>query len=398
MKLIRIINKEAHMKKVYVDNSATSFPKAPGVSDVIKDFLDNKGCNVGRSGYADSYDVAMEIFETRQIISDLFHTHDPKEVVFTPSVTYSLNMLLLGFLKKGDHVITTSMEHNAVMRPLHALSKKGIVCDVVLCDRNGLLEADDIIPFIKKETKAVVMLHASNVCGTIIPIEKVSEICKKYKIRLIVDAAQTAGVLDINASGIDALAFTGHKGLLGAQGIGGFVIKKEFADEITPMITGGTGSLSDGFEQPGFLPDKFESGTMNIPAMIGLKKAIEYINSVGITVIREKEMMLAYEFISKIRGIKGVKLIGKDAPDTLAVVSLDFEGSDNAAVAAALDSKYGIMTRCGLHCAPAAHKTLGTYPHGTVRFSFGYFNTSHEVEYIAESIKEILNSGVNYGF
>lgn len=386
------------MKKVYVDNGSTSFPKAPGVSDAIKDFLDNSGCNVNRGEYSDSHDIAMQIVDTRQMIADLFGARSPQEVIFTPGITYSLNILLQGFLKEGDHVITTSMEHNAVMRPLHALSKKGVVYDVVLCGGDGSLKAVDFIPYIKKETKAIVMIHASNVCGAIMPIYDVSEICREHKLKLIVDAAQTAGVLDIDTHGIDALAFTGHKGFLSAQGIGGFVIKKEFADEIEPVITGGTGSLSHDIEQPDFLPDKFESGTMNIPAIIALKKALEYINLTGTQVIHEKENRLAATFISKIHDIDGINIIGKeDNGIRVAVVSLDFPEKDNALIANTLDSRYGIMTRCGLHCAPLAHKTLNTYPHGTIRFSFGYFNTMDEVEYIVSSIKEILKSGADYG-
>jgi len=386
------------MQKVYADNGSTSFPKAPGVSEAIKDFIDNVGCNVNRGGYADSYNVAMEILETRQLLADMFHTSNPQEVVFTPSVTYSLNILLQGLLKKGGHVITTSMEHNAVMRPLHALSKIGVSYDIVPCGNDGSLKADNMLQFIKKETKAVIILHASNVCGTVMPIMDVAEICQKYNIRLIVDAAQTAGVLDINASLIDAFAFTGHKGLLGPQGIGGFIIKKEFADEIAPVIFGGTGSLSHEIEQPDFLPDKFEPGTMNIPAILGLKKAVEYINLTGLKSIYDKEKVLASSFLSKVQGIDGVSIIGKkDISDRIAVVSLDFMKNDNAAIAAALDTHYGIMTRCGLHCAPIAHKTLNTYPHGTVRFSFGYFNTMDEVEYIALSIKDILKKGTYYG-
>ena len=399
------------MKRVYVDNCSSSFPKAPGVSEVIRDFIDNSGCNVNRGGYGASYDVGMEILEARQLIADMFHTSNPQEVIFTPSVTYSLNMLLTGFLKSGDHVITTSMEHNSVMRPLHALSKIGVAYDIAQCDTEGNLRANSIISLIRNETKAVVMLHASNVCGRIMPIYEIAEICRERGIRFIVDAAQTAGALDINASMIDALAFTGHKGLLSVQGIGGFVIKKEFADEITPLIVGGTGSRSHEFEQPDMLPDKFESGTMNIPAILGLKKSVEYINSVGVSAIYKKEMSLTTAFLSEVSGIDTVRVIGSgDISGTglrlgcsnseasgVAVVSLDFTGNDNAAIAAALDEDFGIMTRCGLHCAPNAHKTLGTYPQGTMRFSFGYFNTKDDVEYVVQSIKKILKGRVSYG-
>ena len=386
------------MKKVYVDNSSTSFPKAPGVSDVIKEFIDIVGCNVNRGGYADSYNVAMEILEARELIAEMFHMGNPKEVVFTPSVTYSLNMLLQGFLNKGDHVITTSMEHNSVMRPLHLLTKRKVTYDTAKCDEEGSLDIDSLKSLIKKETKAIVMLHASNVCGTIMPIDKVAQICREKGIRLIVDSAQTAGILDIDASAIDALAFTGHKGLLGPQGIGGIIIKKEFADEISPLVVGGTGSMSHEFEHPDMLPDKFESGTMNIPAILGLKRAVEYIKSTSSKAIYEKEMEHTAAFLSAMQNTEGVQIIGKkDIQDRVAVISLDFPGHDNAVIAAALDEKYGIMTRCGLHCAPIAHKTLGTYPLGTVRFSFGYFNTPDDIDYTVQSIKDILQRGAAYG-
>ena len=380
------------MKKVYADNSSTSFPKAPGVSDVTKEYLDKGAYNISRGGYVDSYNVAMGIFEARELLAKFFHASNPQNVIFTPSDTYSLNVLLQGFLKKEDHVITTSMEHNAVMRPLHALSSLGVTYDVLACNKDGSLEADAIIPFIKKETKAIVMLHASNVCGTIMPIQEISELCQKYKLRLIVDGAQTAGILDIDTSIIDAFTFTGHKGLLGPQGIGGFVIKEDFAKEVAPVIVGGTGSLSHEYEHPHFLPDKFESGTMNIPGILALKKAVEYINSTTTKKIYEKEIALTSRFLSGIEGLDGVNIIGKkDTISRLSVISLDFPKNDNALIAAALDENYGIMTRCGLHCAPAAHKTLGTYPQGTVRFSFGYFNTMDEIDYIVGAIKESLS-------
>ena len=383
------------MKKIYIDNSSTSFPKAPGISGVIKDYLENSGCNINRGGYEDSYDIAMQVLETRQLIADFFHTGNPQEVVFTPGITYSINVLLQGFLQKGDHVITTSMEHNSVMRPLYALANTGVSYDVAECDREGSLNTNNIIKLIKNETKAVIILHASNVCGTVMPLDDIIEICKSKKIKLILDTAQTAGVLDINANDIDALLFTGHKGLLGPQGIGGFVIKKEFASGVAPLIYGGTGSKSHDFEQPDMMPDKFESGTMNIPAILALKEAVEFINSVGIKSIYKKEMSLTSAFIEKVKEINGVELIGvKDTNNRIAVVSLNFPNKDNAAVSAALDEHYGIMTRCGLHCAPNAHKTLGTYPHGTVRFSFGYFNTMDEIDYIIKSIKSTVSDAV----
>ena len=387
------------MKKIYVDNSATSFPKAPGVSDAIKDFLDNIGCNVNRGGYKSSYSTALEILGVRMMLCEMLNFSEPKNVVFTPGITHSLNMILKGFLEDGDHVITTSMEHNGVMRPLHELSKIGVSYDVVRCAGDGTLNPKDIAALMTAKTKAVVMIHASNVCGTVLPISDIFEICRPRGIKLIVDSAQTAGILDIDMACIDALAFTCHKGLLATQGLGGFVVNSEMAEMIRPLITGGTGSLSHEITQPDFLPDKFESGTMNIPAIIGLKKSLEYIKTIGAKVILEKEIALAESFVSEVSKIDGACIIGKkDMTDRVAVISLDFANIDNAEMAEILDSEFGIMTRCGLHCAPNAHKTLGTYPHGTVRFSFGHFNTAEEIDYVVSSVREILNRRIRNGF
>jgi len=381
------------LKKIYADNGATSFPKAPGVSDAMKYFLDHVGCNVNRGGYASSYDVALEIATTRQLLCKLFHFDKPQNVIFTSGLTCSINVILQGFLKAGDHVITSSVEHNAVMRPLHELKKKEVSYSVAQCNIDGTLDVDQITKLIIPQTKAVVLIHASNVCGTVLPIYDVAKICKKHNIKLIVDAAQSAGVLNLDMNDIDALTFTAHKGLLGPQGLGGFVLKDDFVPLISPLITGGTGSKSHELDQPTLMPDKFESGTMNLPAIIGLKTSLEYILSVGIKTIFQHEMQLTERFISEVRKIDGVDIVGKnDLIDRVATVSLNFKNKDNAEVSAILDEEYGIMTRCGLHCAPAAHQTLGTYPSGTVRFSFGYFNTPQEVDEIVRSIKDTLSN------
>jgi len=387
------------MKKVYADNSATSFPKAPGVSDAIKDFLDNVGCNVNRGGYESSYNAALEILATRKQFCKLFNFDEPRNVIFTPGITHSLNMILKGFLKDGDHIITTSMEHNSVMRPLHELTKTGVSYDIAECHSDGSLSAAAITKLISKNTKAVVMSHASNVCGTILPIYDISDICRKNGIKLIVDSAGTAGVLDLDMQQFDALAFTCHKGLLAAQGLGGFLIKSDLAEITLPIITGGTGSLSHDTVQPDFLPDKFESGTLNIPAIMGLKVALEYINKVGVGAIHKKEMNLAEKFLSEMSKISsGVRIVGKNGlSGRIAVISLDFMGRDNAEISSILDKDYGIMTRCGLHCAPMAHKTLQTYPEGTVRFSFGHFNTAEDVDYAVTAIREIIASPIERG-
>ena len=377
------------MRQIYADNSSTSFPKAPGVSDAIKNFIDNVGCNINRGGYSQAYDTALEVLETRKKLCKLFNFNEPRNVIFTPGITYSLNMLLKGFLKHGNGVITTSMEHNGVMRPLYELSKMGVTYSIAECDIFGRLEPKNIQSLITKDTKAVIMTHASNVSGTILPISDVYEICQKRGIKLIVDSAQTAGDVNVSMEYADAIAFTCHKSLLATQGLGGFLIKSDFAEELSPIITGGTGSKSHEIEHPLIMPDKFEPGTMNIPAIIGLKKSLHYIESEGVPKIHAKKMTLTNLFLEKTK--KAVNVIGMEGFDNrLSVVSLDFKNQDNAEISAILDSDYGIKTRCGLHCAPTAHKTLRTFPRGTVRFSFGYFNTADEVEYIADSINSLL--------
>ncbi|MCL2606052.1 MAG: aminotransferase class V-fold PLP-dependent enzyme [Coriobacteriia bacterium] len=380
-------------KTVYFDNGSTSVPKAPGVTQAITDYLTAGAYNVGRGGYAGSFDIGLQILECREHIATLFNADDLRTVIFTPSLTYSLNAILQGFLNNGDHVITTSMEHNSVMRPLHELQKqRTITYDTVTCDNNGMLNPDDIIPLINSNTKAIVMTHASNVCGTILPIDKVAEICASHNLRLIVDAAQTAGVLSIDASTIDALAFPGHKGLLGSTGIGGFIIKQDFAKSVHASIWGGTGSQSHGFDQPSFLPDKFESGTQNIAGILGLKTAIEYIQSRGINNIYQHEMKLYQQFVDSTANITEMRLIATSPTvPKVPVISVDFPNHDIADIATQLDRDYGIMARCGLHCAPAAHKTLGTYPAGTLRFSFGHNNTASEVDCLLHALQEILD-------
>ena len=380
------------MKKVYVDNSSTSFPKAPGMADAVKRFFDGTGANINRGGYESSYSTAQEVYKCRKLLSGFFNAASARNIIFTPGITYSLNMLLKGFLKPGDHVVTTSMEHNGLMRPLHDLSLAGVEYSVANCNPDGTLDPLAVQALFKPSTKLVVMTHASNVCGTVFPVYDITKICKARGIHIIIDSAQTAGVLPIDASFFDAVAFTAHKGLLGAQGLGGFVISDEFAQRIDPIITGGTGSASHELAQPSFLPDKFEPGTLNIPAIIGLKASLEYINQVGMSVIYEKEIDLAKRFVTGVQKLSGVQVVGSlDWSQKIAVISLNFANLDNAEAAGLLDTQFGIMTRCGLHCSAISHKTLSTYPSGTVRFSFGHFNTYEEIDYIINAIKAVLN-------
>ena len=257
------------MKRVYLDNGSTSYPKAPGVGQAVCDFIEHIGTNVNRGGYQEAYAAEDVIIETREKLCRLFNFDKLKNVIFTPSITYSLNYIIKGYLRPGDHVLVSALEHNAMMRPLNQMVDQGVTFDRIPCSRQGELQLNAIEPLLKPNTKAIMMLHASNVCGTLMPLEQVGEICQKHGLTFVVDAAQTAGSfpIDMKKQHIDVLAFTGHKSLLGPQGIGGFLVSDEVASQMIPLVTGGTGSISDQEIQPDFLPDKFESGTQNIPGI-----------------------------------------------------------------------------------------------------------------------------------
>ena len=381
------------MKDIYFDNSSTSFPKAPNVGRAMGEFIENGAFNINRGSYEGAYEAGSAVLDTREMLKDLFNCPNSKNVVFTPSVTYSLNFFIKGFLKPGDHVLVTSVEHNAVMRPLVQMEKLGVEFDAVPCDEEGGVTADDFRAYIKENTKAIITTHASNVCGTIIPIEEIGALCKEKGLVYAVDTAQTAGILniDMQKANIDFLAFTGHKGLLGPQGIGGFIASDKLEGLIDPVISGGTGSLSDSEEIPDFLPDRFESGTLNLPGIIGLHQALVYLKEAGIDNMRNEKMEITKYFLDQVKEIDGVKVAGKKTVEgRLGVVSIDFEGFDNSIVSFYLSSKYKIMTRVGMHCAPRAHKTLKTFPQGTVRFSFSHFNTKEEVDYTINVLKKSL--------
>ena len=381
------------MKRVYLDNGATSYPKAPGVAEAMSDYILNNGANVGRGAYESSFLAENIVYETRELIAEMFNSNKSENVVFTKNVTESLNVLIKGVLEAGDHAIVSSMEHNAVMRPLNALSKKDISFSKVKCSNLGELDPDYIRGFIKPNTKAVIMTHASNVCGTILDIETVGRICKEYGLIFIIDTAQTAGFLeiDINRLNADAIAFTGHKGLLGPQGLGGFVVTESLAKSIDTFIEGGTGSLSDQEIQPEYMPDKLEAGTINIPGIYGLNAALKFVRDTGTETIRAGEIDLVERFLTGLKEIDLIHVIGRDdIKNRTGVVSIDVPTRDNADISYKLYSEYGIATRCGMHCAPSAHQTLGTFPKGTVRFSFSHFNTIEDVDYALGALNKIL--------
>lgn len=386
------------MNRIYLDQASTSFPKAPGVAQAMMDYLTMNGVNVNRGCYSSAYSAEEVIYETRQLLAELFHFSKCKNVIFTPNVTTSLNFILKGFLKPGDHILVSAMEHNAVMRPVVQLASSGISFDRIPCRTDGSMILEKVEELIRPETKAIVTLHASNVCGTRMPLDALGEICQRHQLYFVVDSAQTAGIVPINMDKmhLDALAFTGHKGLRGPQGTGGFLVSQELAEQMEPLISGGTGSVSHTEEIPDFMPDRFESGTPNLPGIYGLHEALLYLKTHSLQAINEKELSLTGYFLEQLQALddtgRHIRIIGKkDLTDRNAVVSIQTPEIDMSQVAWQLDNEYGVMTRVGLHCAPNAHKTLGTYPAGTIRFSFGPENTKNELDFAIQGLKKILD-------
>ena len=386
------------MNRIYLDQASTSFPKAPGVAQAMMDYLTMNGVNVNRGCYSSAYSAEEVIYETRQLLAELFHFSKCKNVIFTPNVTTSLNFILKGFLKPGDHILVSAMEHNAVMRPVVQLASLGISFDRIPCRTDGSMILEKVEELIRPETKAIVTLHASNVCGTRMPLDALGEICQRHQLYFVVDSAQTAGIVPINMDKmhIDALAFTGHKGLRGPQGTGGFLVSQELAEQMEPLISGGTGSVSHTEEIPDFMPDRFESGTPNLPGIYGLHEALLYLKTHSLQAINEKELSLTGYFLEQLQALndtgRHIRIIGKkDLTNRNAVVSIQTPEIDMSQVAWQLDNEYGVMTRVGLHCAPNAHKTLGTYPAGTIRFSFGPENTKNELDFAIQGLKKILD-------
>lgn len=386
------------MNRIYLDQASTSFPKAPGVAQAMMDYLTMNGVNVNRGCYSSAYSAEEVIYETRQLLAELFHFSKCKNVIFTPNVTTSLNFILKGFLKPGDHILVSAMEHNAVMRPVVQLASSGISFDRIPCRTDGSMILEKVEELLRPETKAIVTLHASNVCGTRMPLDALGKICQRHQLYFVVDSAQTAGIVPINMDKmhIDALAFTGHKGLRGPQGTGGFLVSQELAEQMEPLISGGTGSVSHTEEIPNFMPDRFESGTPNLPGIYGLHEALLFLKTHSLQAINEKELSLTGYFLEQLQTLddtgRHIRIIGKkDLTDRNAVVSIQTPEIDMSQVAWQLDNEYGVMTRVGLHCAPNAHKTLGTYPAGTIRFSFGPENTKNELDFAIQGLKKILD-------
>ena len=380
--------------KVYLDNAATSFPKPASVTNDMLNYMTNLGCSPGRGSYHDAIESSKLVLHCRESLCKLFNFSKPENVIFTSNITHSLNILLRGFLKPGDHVITSSMEHNSVLRPLQEL-KDSINIDLTIlqCDKNGLIPVEQFKKAIRPDTHLAIFTHGSNIIGTIEPLELIGKICSDNNIDFIVDSAQSAGAMEVNFEKLhcSALAFTGHKSLLGPQGIGGFLITDEFNNKCSTIFSGGTGSLSSELHQPIFLPDKFESGTLNTPGIVGLSSGVNFILEEGVSAIEEKKHYLNSALIDGLLNIDDVIFYGyKDISLRTSAISIGFKNKDIAEVAYLLDSEFGIMVRTGLHCAPLAHKTIGTYPSGTLRLSPGYFNDIKDIKYTLDSINHIL--------
>lgn len=385
------------MEKLYLDNAATTFPKPPAVAQAVYDYMTGSGANINRGCYSAAYAVEEQVLETRQLLCELFHGPDCRNVVFAKNITESLNVLLKGFLRPGDHVLTSSMEHNAVMRPLVQMEKAGVSFTRVPCDGQGRLDVDSLDHCLRPNTRLVAMTHASNVCGTVLPIARVGRFCLEHGLRFFVDSAQTAGVLEIDmaAAHIDALAFTGHKGLLGPQGTGGFVLADGLAAEIEPLLSGGTGSLSHTEDVPDFLPDRFEPGTLNLPGILGLRQGLLFLRETGLAAVRNHEKALAQRFREGLRPLEDAGLLrvlaGGAGVERVGVVSVQTLRRELSQAAFDLDDRFGIQTRVGLHCAPAAHKTLGSYPTGSIRFSFGWYNTQEQTDRALSALAEVCH-------
>jgi len=378
---------------IYFDNAATSWPKPPGVAEAVLHYMQDVGASPGRSGHQLAVEAGRIVYEAREALAQLFNVADPLRIVFAANATEAINLVLVGYLRPGHHVVTTSMEHNAVMRPLRCLQSTGVELTVVPCSAQGTLDPVDVERAIRPNTTLLVVNHASNVVGTLLPVADVGAIAERHGLLFLVDAAQTGGAypVDVQRMKIDLLAFTGHKGLLGAQGTGGLCIGERVdLNRLQPLKRGGTGSRSESEEQPDFLPDRYESGTANGMGLAGLGAGVRFVLATGVDHIRVHEEQLTAQLLAGLQSIPGVRIYGTgQAQQQTATVSFNVEGIEPSDVALRLDDEYAILCRPGLHCAPSAHRTIGTFPRGTVRFGLGYLNTAEQVDAAVEAVGKI---------
>ena len=378
---------------IYFDNAATSWPKPPGVAEAMAHFMGSVGANPGRAAHRRAVEAGRIVYAAREAVAELFHAPDPLRIVFGANVTEALNLALYGLLRPGDHVITSSMEHNSMMRPLRALEQDGVKVTVVPCSSHGVLDPADVAVAIRPGTKMVALNHASNVVGTLLPVAEVGAICRDRGLLLLVDAAQTGGAypIDVQADQIDLLGFTGHKSLGGPMGTGGLIVGERVDErQLEPLVRGGTGSRSEHELQPDFLPDMCESGTPNAVGLAGLRAGVRWVLGQRVEAIRAHEVAITQRLIDGLQSISGVTVYGThDAENQTATVSFNVDGMAPSEVGQRLDEEYGLMCRVGLHCAPAAHKTIGTFPVGTVRFGLSGFNTVGEIDLALEAVRTL---------
>ena len=380
---------------IYLDNAATSWPKPEAVYQAMDSFMRNIGASPGRSGHRPAIEAGRIIYETREGIAQLLGVDDPMRIIFTSNATEALNLVIRGILHLGDHAITSSMEHNSVMRPLRAMERGGSRITVVNCSPEGFLDPQDIEQAIEPNTGLIVLNHASNVMGTILPVAEVGQIARQHGVLFMVDAAQTVGCypIDAEAMNIDLLVFSGHKGLYGPQGTGGLYLRKGIEQTVEPLIYGGTGSHSEYEYQPDFLPDKYESGTPNTVGLAGLGSGVRFVLAQDTSSIRRKEETRTQFLLDGLKAIPGVTVYGSgDARGQVAVISFNISGFTPSEVAMQLEERYQIMCRAGLHCSPIAHKTMGTFPQGTVRLSPGHFTTQEDIEMTVEAVQKIATA------
>ncbi len=370
---------------IYLDNAATSFKKPDCVIRATYEAMCKKSANPGRSGHNLSVLAGEILYDTRKSLAKLFNIENPERITFCQNTTEALNKGIKGIMSQGGHIITTSMEHNSVIRPIKALEGKNVICSILNGNEQGELNLEKLEKMIKRETKLIVMTASSNVCGNIYDIKKAAEIAHQHNVLLMVDGAQSVGMQKIDASDVDLLAFPGHKGLMGPMGTGGLYVKEGI--KIKPIIEGGTGSVSESLTQPDFFPDILESGTMNVPGIAGLGAATEFILKVGIDGIFEHESFLRKHFEEMIRNIDDVIVYG--GKNRSGICAFNILGMDCVEVAQRLNDEYGICVRSGLHCAYLAHKTLKTEEIGCIRASFGYFNTLKDAEALADAVYKI---------
>lgn len=376
---------------IYLDHAATSWPKPLDVGAAMLQCLDEVAGNPGRSGHFGAVASARVILRAREAVAALLGAADPARIVFTKNATEALNMAILGTLAPGDHVITSGVEHNSAMRPLRHLARQGVAVTVLPCTPEGTLDPALVAAAMRPATRLVVTTHASNVLGTLLPIAEIGAIARARQVPYLVDAAQTAGAVPINLADlpVDLLAFPGHKAMLGPTGTGGLYIREGIT--VRPLLHGGTGSQSELEAQPDFLPDAHESGTLNVVGLAGLAAAAEHLLGIGVATVRSHEANLVARFLGAARPGSGITIYGPGDPERqVGVLSVNVAGLSPSDVGLMLDQSYGIACRVGLHCAPAAHRTAGTFPTGTVRLSFGLSTTAADVDAAVTALGELV--------